>query len=76
MYQSMASPVMRKGNVPKQVVNLALRWMQGKITTLEVQKRFANEAGQPQSVNVTIYRMGVGLREAYRKGRLRITTTA
>jgi hypothetical protein len=62
----MAPPVARQNHVPKPIIDLALKWMKGDLSTSEAQKRFGNK-----SVNATIYRMGIALRQAYRQGLLK-----
>jgi hypothetical protein len=57
----------RLNDVPEPMIKLSLDWIRGGIPTCEAQRLCGNK-----SVNTTIYRMAVALREAHRQGRLQI----
>ena len=56
----------RNHRVPKATVELALKWIRQESKTSEVMKRLG-----VNSVNQTIYTMGVALRQAYQDGILK-----
>jgi len=68
MFKAMAPVAVRRNDtaLPKKTLNLSLEWVKGEVSTSEAQKRFGNK-----SVNATIYRMGIALRQAYRQGLLK-----